>query len=77
MHVSRWDGYTAQLSALKRIVREVVDAHERQERDELVVLGRVGYPLLHAGYEVLWEVPPSPTRDDLEFLVERDLDAGW
>jgi len=34
-------------------------------------------PLPHAGYEVLWEVPPSPTMSDLEFLVERDLDAGW
>ena len=34
-------------------------------------------PLPRAGYEVLWEVPPVPTMSDLEFLVERDLDAGW
>lgn len=34
-------------------------------------------PLPRAGYEVLWEVPPQPTMADLEFLVERDLDAGW
>ena len=33
--------------------------------------------LPRAGYEVLWEVPPRPTMADLEFLVERDLDAGW
>jgi len=34
-------------------------------------------PLPRTGYEVLWEVPPPPTMADLEFLVERDLDAGW
>lgn len=34
-------------------------------------------PLPRAGYEVLWEVPPEPSMADLEFLVERDLDAGW
>ena len=34
-------------------------------------------PLPRAGYEVLWEQPPTPTAEDLDFLVERDLDAGW
>jgi hypothetical protein len=40
--VGMWDGYSAQLNALKGIVREIVCKH-RQQPDESLVLGRVGW----------------------------------
>ena len=51
-------------------------AEERTRRQQKFKQG-MNDPLPHAGYEVLWEEPPPPTMDDLEFMVERDLDAGW
>jgi hypothetical protein len=51
-------------------------AEERKRKMQKFERG-MNDPLPCAGYEVLWEVPPPPTMSDLEFLVERDLDAGW
>jgi hypothetical protein len=51
-------------------------AEERKQEKQKFEKG-MNDPLPRTGYEVLWEVPPPPTMADLEFLVERDLDAGW
>ena len=51
-------------------------AEERKQEKQKFEQG-MNDPLPLAGYEVLWEQAPAPTIDDLEFLVERDLDAGW
>ena len=50
---------------------------EERKREMQIFEKAMNDPLPHAGYEVLWEVPPQPSMADLEFLVERDLDAGW
>jgi len=51
-------------------------AEERKREKQKFEQG-MNNPLPRVGYEILWEVPPSPTTEDLDFLVERDLDAGW
>ena len=51
-------------------------AEERKREKQKFEQG-MNDPLPCTGYEVLWEVPPPSTMTDLEFLVERDLDAGW
>ena len=50
---------------------------EEHKREKQIFEKGMNDPLPRAGYEVLWEVPPQPSMADLEFLVERDLDAGW
>ena len=50
---------------------------EQRKREKQKFEQGMNDPIPRVGYEVLWEQPPAPTKDDLDFLVERDLDAGW